>query len=145
MHWYFPSSLYVCLLFTYLTFQNRATSHVRNAIVLLPYLNYWPLVSLTTILFALLIYPGIHFGYYANYLHHKLIFHFNVLYAGICFSLHLDLFCLMQKLLDTLHQAWPSMSLIASDFSYLPDVSIPGDRAPLVSSKVACADWFITL
>ncbi|XBI67480.1 hypothetical protein VPH35_046827 [Triticum aestivum] len=39
------------------------------------------------------------------------------------------------KLLDTLHQALPSMSLIASDFSYLPDVSIPGDRAPLVSSK----------
>jgi hypothetical protein len=42
----------------------------------------------------------------------------------------------MQKLLDTLHEALPSMSLIASDFSYLPDVSIPGDRAPLVSSKV---------
>lgn len=42
----------------------------------------------------------------------------------------------MQKILDTLHQALPSMSLIASDFSYLPDVSIPGDRAPLVSSKV---------
>jgi hypothetical protein len=41
----------------------------------------------------------------------------------------------MQKILDTLHQALPSMSLIASDFSYLPDVSIPGDRAPLVSSK----------
>ncbi|KAG8054254.1 hypothetical protein GUJ93_ZPchr0001g29314 [Zizania palustris] len=39
------------------------------------------------------------------------------------------------KLLDTLHQALPSMSLIASDFSYLPDVSIPGDGAPLVSSK----------
>jgi hypothetical protein len=39
------------------------------------------------------------------------------------------------KILDTLHQALPSMSLIASDFSYLPDVSIPGDRAPLVSSK----------
>ncbi|KAF5203538.1 arginine methyltransferase NDUFAF7, partial [Thalictrum thalictroides] len=27
------------------------------------------------------------------------------------------------------------MSLIASDFSYLPDVSIPGERAPLVSTK----------
>jgi hypothetical protein len=39
--------------------------------------------------------------------------------------------------MDTLHQALPSMSLIASDFSYLPDVSIPGDRAPLVSSKVS--------
>lgn len=44
---------------------------------------------------------------------------------------------LSQKLMDTLHQALPSMSLIASDFSYLPDVSIPGDRAPLVSSKVS--------
>ena len=28
------------------------------------------------------------------------------------------------------------MSLIASDFSYLPDVRIPGERAPLVSTKV---------
>jgi hypothetical protein len=28
------------------------------------------------------------------------------------------------------------MSLIASDFSYLPDVKIPGERAPLVSTKV---------
>lgn len=28
------------------------------------------------------------------------------------------------------------MSLIASDFSYLPDVKIAGDRAPLVSTKV---------
>ncbi|BAH91437.1 Os01g0911900 [Oryza sativa Japonica Group] len=43
------------------------------------------------------------------------------------------------KILDTLHQALPSMSLIASDFSYLPDVSIPGDRAPLVSSKLDSA------
>ncbi|KAG1330828.1 Protein arginine methyltransferase NDUFAF7 [Cocos nucifera] len=39
------------------------------------------------------------------------------------------------KLLEVLHWALPKMSLIASDFSYLPDVSIPGDRAPLVSSK----------
>ncbi|XP_010926602.1 protein arginine methyltransferase NDUFAF7 homolog, mitochondrial isoform X1 [Elaeis guineensis] len=39
------------------------------------------------------------------------------------------------KLLEALHWALPKMSLIASDFSYLPDVSIPGDRAPLVSSK----------
>lgn len=30
----------------------------------------------------------------------------------------------------------PKMSLIASDFSYLPDVRIPGERAPLVSIKV---------
>lgn len=27
------------------------------------------------------------------------------------------------------------MSLIASDFSYLPDVRVVGDRAPLVSTK----------
>ncbi|KAJ4810047.1 hypothetical protein LUZ62_022613 [Rhynchospora pubera] len=39
------------------------------------------------------------------------------------------------KLLETLHSALPNMSLIASDFSYLPDVTIGGDRAPLVSSK----------
>lgn len=39
------------------------------------------------------------------------------------------------KLLKVLHEALPKMSLIASDFSYLPDVKIPGERAPLVSSK----------
>ncbi|EYU32661.1 hypothetical protein ABFS82_14G034700 [Erythranthe guttata] len=39
------------------------------------------------------------------------------------------------KLLQVLHGALPKMSLIASDFSYLPDVRIPGERAPLVSSK----------
>lgn len=39
------------------------------------------------------------------------------------------------KLLEVLHGALPKMSLIASDFSYLPDVRIPGERAPLVSSK----------
>ncbi|KAJ8774253.1 hypothetical protein K2173_009684 [Erythroxylum novogranatense] len=39
------------------------------------------------------------------------------------------------KLLEVLHEALPKMSLIASDFSYLPDVSIPGERAPLVSTK----------
>ena len=72
MHWYFPCSLYVCLLFTYLTFQNRATSHVRNAIVLLPYLNCWPtMVIQTAILFALLNYPGIYLGSYATYLDYK--------------------------------------------------------------------------
>lgn len=42
----------------------------------------------------------------------------------------------MQQLLEVLHSALPKMSLIASDFSYLPEVSIPGDRAPLVSTKV---------
>lgn len=42
----------------------------------------------------------------------------------------------LQRLLETLHSALPNMSLIASDFSYLPDVTIAGDRAPLVSSKV---------
>ncbi|KAF9666101.1 hypothetical protein SADUNF_Sadunf16G0193700 [Salix dunnii] len=39
------------------------------------------------------------------------------------------------KLLEVLHEVLPRMSLIASDFSYLPDVSIPGERAPLVSAK----------
>lgn len=39
------------------------------------------------------------------------------------------------KLLEVLHGALPKMSLIASDFSYLPDVKILGDRAPLVSTK----------
>ncbi|GAU22889.1 hypothetical protein TSUD_377000 [Trifolium subterraneum] len=39
------------------------------------------------------------------------------------------------KLLDVLHEVLPKMSLIASDFSYLPDVKIPGERAPLVSTK----------
>ncbi|KAL3642088.1 hypothetical protein CASFOL_012903 [Castilleja foliolosa] len=39
------------------------------------------------------------------------------------------------KLLQVLHGALPKMSLIASDFSYLPDVRIPGERAPLVASK----------
>lgn len=42
----------------------------------------------------------------------------------------------IQKLLEVLHGALPKMSLIASDFSYLPDVKIPGERAPLVSTKV---------
>ncbi|KAL6185752.1 hypothetical protein ACLB2K_041879 [Fragaria x ananassa] len=39
------------------------------------------------------------------------------------------------KLLEVLHGALPKMSLIASDFSYLPDVKILGERAPLVSTK----------
>ncbi|CAN0875491.1 hypothetical protein LINGRAHAP2_LOCUS10861 [Linum grandiflorum] len=39
------------------------------------------------------------------------------------------------KLQEVLHEALPMMSLIASDFSYLPDVTIPGLRAPLVSTK----------
>ena len=42
----------------------------------------------------------------------------------------------VQKLLDALHGALPKMSLIASDFNYLPDVKVPGERAPLVSTKV---------
>uniref|UniRef100_A0A803LZB5 Protein arginine methyltransferase NDUFAF7 n=1 Tax=Chenopodium quinoa TaxID=63459 RepID=A0A803LZB5_CHEQI len=40
------------------------------------------------------------------------------------------------KLMEALHSALPKMSLIASDFSYLPDVRIPGVRAPLVSAKI---------
>ncbi|VVA28636.1 PREDICTED: DUF185-domain-containing [Prunus dulcis] len=39
------------------------------------------------------------------------------------------------KLLEVLHEVLPKMSLIASDFSYLPDVRILGERAPLVSTK----------
>ncbi|KAH9311975.1 hypothetical protein KI387_027010, partial [Taxus chinensis] len=39
------------------------------------------------------------------------------------------------QLLEVLHGVLPNMSLIASDFSYLPDVRIPGERAPLVSNK----------
>ncbi|XP_010522409.1 PREDICTED: uncharacterized protein LOC104801033 [Tarenaya hassleriana] len=39
------------------------------------------------------------------------------------------------KLLEVLHEKLPKMSLIASDFSYLPDVKVPGERAPLVSTK----------
>ncbi|KAL8217318.1 hypothetical protein R6Q57_024155 [Mikania cordata] len=39
------------------------------------------------------------------------------------------------KLLEALHGALPKMSMIASDFSYLPDVKVPGERAPLVSTK----------
>ncbi|KNA21222.1 hypothetical protein SOVF_045310 [Spinacia oleracea] len=40
------------------------------------------------------------------------------------------------KLMEALHSALPKMSLIASDFSYLPDVKLPGLRAPLVSAKI---------
>ncbi|XP_020573238.1 uncharacterized protein LOC110019764 isoform X2 [Phalaenopsis equestris] len=40
------------------------------------------------------------------------------------------------QLLEVLHWALPKMSLVASDFNYLPDVRIMGDRAPLVSTKV---------
>uniref|UniRef100_A0A7C8YXW1 Protein arginine methyltransferase NDUFAF7 n=1 Tax=Opuntia streptacantha TaxID=393608 RepID=A0A7C8YXW1_OPUST len=40
------------------------------------------------------------------------------------------------KLMEALHSALPKMSLIASDFSYLPEVKIPGIRAPLVSTKI---------
>lgn len=40
------------------------------------------------------------------------------------------------KLMEALHSSLPNMSLIASDFSYLPDVRIPGVRAPLVSAKI---------
>lgn len=39
------------------------------------------------------------------------------------------------QLLEVLHWALPKMSLIVSDFSYLPDVKVSGDRAPLVSTK----------
>ncbi|KAI9123146.1 hypothetical protein K1719_006035 [Acacia pycnantha] len=39
------------------------------------------------------------------------------------------------KFFEVLHEALPKMSLVASDFSYLPDVTVPGERAPLVSTK----------
>ena len=42
----------------------------------------------------------------------------------------------LQRLFEILHEALPKMSLIVSDFSYLPGVKIPGERAPLVSTKV---------
>lgn len=41
--------------------------------------------------------------------------------------------------MEALHSSLPKMSLIASDFSYLPEVRIPGVRAPLVSAKVLLA------
>lgn len=47
-----------------------------------------------------------------------------------------DIILNIQKLLEVLHGALPKMSLIASDFSYLPEVKILGERAPLVSTKV---------
>ncbi|GKA32624.1 hypothetical protein Tco_0718991, partial [Tanacetum coccineum] len=39
------------------------------------------------------------------------------------------------KLLDALHGALPKMSLIASDFNYIPNVKEPGERAALVSTN----------
>ncbi|CAM6121675.1 unnamed protein product [Calypogeia fissa] len=41
------------------------------------------------------------------------------------------------QLLETLHSARPNMVLIASDFSSLPDVSLAGQGAPLVASKIS--------
>eukprot|EP00899_Mesostigma_viride_P015040 jgi/Mesvir1/23537/Mv18237-RA.2 len=40
------------------------------------------------------------------------------------------------ELLNTLHAARPAHMLIAADFATLPDVTIEGDRAPLVASTV---------
>ncbi|CAM8914953.1 unnamed protein product [Rhodiola kirilowii] len=40
------------------------------------------------------------------------------------------------KLMEVLHGTLPKMSLIASDFSFLPDVKIPGDRAPLGDADI---------
>ncbi|CAM8918145.1 unnamed protein product [Rhodiola kirilowii] len=54
------------------------------------------------------------------------------------------------KLMEVLHGTLPKMSLIASDFSFLPDVKIPGDRAPLeigvhlydiISSDLIQVNW----
>ncbi|WZY77545.1 hypothetical protein YC2023_023929 [Brassica napus] len=40
-----------------------------------------------------------------------------------------------KKLMEILHENLLTMSLIALDFSYLPDVKVPGKRAPLFSTK----------
>ncbi|CAF1696331.1 unnamed protein product [Brassica rapa] len=37
--------------------------------------------------------------------------------------------------MEVLHENLLTMSLIALDFSYLPDVKVPGKRAPLFSTK----------
>ncbi|CAN7013740.1 unnamed protein product [Brassica rapa subsp. trilocularis] len=37
--------------------------------------------------------------------------------------------------MEILHENLLTMSLIALDFSYLPDVKVPGKRAPLFSTK----------
>ncbi|XP_024527707.1 uncharacterized protein LOC9635014 isoform X2 [Selaginella moellendorffii] len=39
------------------------------------------------------------------------------------------------ELLESLHYARPNMVMVVSDFSFLPEVKIPGRGAPLVSSK----------
>lgn len=41
------------------------------------------------------------------------------------------------QLLDTLHAALPSHSLITADFDALPDIKVPGRNAPLVSGRSA--------
>ena len=51
----------------------------------------------------------------------------------------------LQKLLEVLHEKLPKMSLIASDFSFLPDVKVPGERAPLVSTKVCSLFPLLTM
>jgi len=47
-----------------------------------------------------------------------------------------------QQLLENLHTMRPSLVLITSDFSSLPDVKVPGVRAPIVASKVAFSPSF---
>lgn len=66
-----------------------------------------------------------------------ILFCFNKWHRGIMLCLNI------QKLLEVLHGALPKMSLIASDFSYLPDVRILGERAPLVSTKVWLFFYFL--
>lgn len=41
----------------------------------------------------------------------------------------------LQSLLDTLHSARPNMTLLAADFSFLPEVQLEGQRAPIIASK----------
>ena len=44
---------------------------------------------------------------------------------------------MVQSLLDSLHAARPNMTLLAADFSFLPEVQVEGQRAPLIASKKA--------
>lgn len=71
--------------------------------------------------------------------HNKLLFIYQLVFFSCQDHAHLDINILvfnLQQLLEVLHSALPKMSLVVSDFSYLPEVIIPGDRAPLVSTKV---------
>lgn len=80
----------------------------------------------------------------------KTPFFFLSLWADVSVSLHLHgafftasqccptvlaLVC-FQELLRTIHTLRPNATIIAADFSFLPEVQIEGRNAPLVASKV---------